>query len=622
MTPDDIRRLSRAASPDPFPLQLPTRGERTWLYTPGAYARGVLNRLVAESRASARFVHYDDNQRPAASRVRFRADDGEVVECVATEGEPAALCDDGRGWRVEADGAWVAPDIRPGRDRPPHLDPGPSFALEPIALGAGLHDAGATVLARPVIASGMRPAIRVGESLAEVEADGDQEAIVEIVRRADGAWTTQGRLGFRYLRVDDPAAEVHLEAFAHPVERGGAFACSDEDLTRMWAVAAYTTRASLQGLAVDGLKRDRVPWAGDQALALLANAYAIGDGGIAFDSLDALGAPDGGYVNGLADYSLWWVVAQGLHMTHFGDSVSARRRADAVARMLDTLACDVDSDGVFRPGQPSGFPAGPVLIDWGVDTTPGRDLAALQVLFAWAARTGADLLARGGHPDAARWREVAVRAERVLRERAWDERGFWREHLDADSGPSAYPNLLAILAGLGVSDGVVDAVRDGRVRTPYMTGFAAAALVTGGCRDDALALLRRRWQPMLDAGATTFWEEFAEPGHSPYEMYGRPFGKSLCHAWGAAPAALLPWAVLGIEPRAAGWREVAVAPALGDLTWAAAVVPTPHGDLTVHAEGDVVMVDVPTGIRITGLGDDVVGPTRVERRAASTRGTT
>ena len=49
---------------------------------------------------------------------------------------------------------------------------------------------------------------------------------------------------------------------------------------------------------------------------------------------------------------------------------------------------------------------------------------------------------------------------------------------------------------------------------------------------------------MLESDTTTFWEEFPEPGESAYAMYGRPFARSLCHAWGAGPAALLPETVL------------------------------------------------------------------------------
>ncbi|GAA4777098.1 alpha-L-rhamnosidase-related protein [Microbacterium gilvum] len=624
MRGDEILALSRAASPDPFPLRMAAAGDRDWLYAPGGFARGMLDTVVDDGYAGAVDVGYDRNQRPPAARVRFRAADGAMVEAVSDDGGPACLVDDGRGWLVEHEGAWVEPDRRRGGGRPPHRDDEPVAVLRPAPLGDGLFDAGATVLARPVIRAAAPPRVRVGESIAEARAESGHEARVEVVRRDDGTWTTRARVGLRYLVVEG-ADEVVLEANARSVERPGAFACSDDALTRVWAVAAYTTRVCAQRLDVDGLKRDRMPWGGDLALNLLSHAYALGDGEATRDTLDALGRPDG-YVNGIVDYSLWWVVSHAAHRLQFGDTVPLARRAADVAELLDGLSSDVDDDGVLRPRRPTGFPGGPVLIDWGVEWTPDRDLCALQMLFAWAARAGAGLLALAGHPRAAHWSGVAERAGAVLRTRGWDAgRGVWREHLEPGSGPSPYPNLLAVLAGVhddipaSVADAIASRLDD--VRTPFMTGFALTALITAGRPGAAVARIREKWLPMLDLGATTFWEEFPEEGRSPYEMYGRPFGKSLCHAWGAAPAALLPRAVLGIEPLEPGWSAARVAPALGDLVWGAAVVPTPLGDLVVHAERDIVTVDVPAGMRVTGLGDDVVGPTRVERRFAMEEGT-
>ena len=104
------------------------------------------------------------------------------------------------------------------------------------------------------------------------------------------------------------STSVAVQASVPAVDRPGAFACSDDRLTRIWASAQYTLRLCMQGLMIDGIKRDRMPWAGDQALSTLANAFALGDGGIVADGLVALGRPDHGYVNGIADYSLWWVV--------------------------------------------------------------------------------------------------------------------------------------------------------------------------------------------------------------------------------------------------------------------------------------------------------------------------
>ncbi len=53
--------------------------------------------------------------------------------------------------------------------------------------------------------------------------------------------------------------------------------------------------------------------------------------------------------------------------------------------------------------------------------------------------------------------------------------------------------------------------------------------------------IRSYWGGMIERGAVTIWEEFDPKveGAKQYAMYGDPFGKSLCHAWGASPVYLM-----------------------------------------------------------------------------------
>jgi len=414
--------------------------------------------------------------------------------------------------------------------------------------------------------------------------------------------------------------DAAVDASIRPSRPAGAFACSDEGLTRIAAVASWTLRTCLQGLVLDGAKRDRMPWIGDQALATAVNAYTVADPGIVRDGLVALGRQRRGYVNGLADYSLWWVIGQGFLQRFFGERKHLEREAEGVHAFLERLAEEAGPDAVLRPRRPGGFSeeTGPVLIDWGVEPEPGRDSTALQALWFWALSTGADLLARVGHSGESRWRDLAATLRSTLEERVRAV-GAWSRYLDEPQEhrgalPVDDPHtcFLGALAGLiEPTEPVVAAIRAARPRTPWMAAFALRALGAAGRRGEAVALLRSRWIPMLDAGATTFWEEFPDDGE-PLAMYGRPFGRSLAHAWGAGPAALLPELVLGIAPLADGWTRIAVDPELGDLDWAAAVVPTPFGELVVSADRESVMVDVPDGAVLVADGRETPGPANVE----------
>ena len=79
------------------------------------------------------------------------------------------------------------------------------------------------------------------------------------------------------------------------------------------------------------------------------------------------------------------------------------------------------------------------------------------------------------------------------------------------------------------------------ITTPYMRFYELAALCQLGLHDDVLTEIKAYWGGMLREGATTFWEKYNPEmkGDEHLTMYGRPYGKSLCHAWGASPVYLL-----------------------------------------------------------------------------------
>ena len=673
-TADAVRRWVRDRSPQPFDDDAVVRrpdGDQWW-YGPGQYELAVLERLVDAGFAANRHVHYPRNHGHAADRVVFRAEAasaGEVrfrasgavvvsgagvVQATGTDGDertvrvPVAGAEvrfDVRGdagdlgtvpavatprdaplraWVASVDGgAWEPISSRPGGDRPPHVEPDGTVEVVARGIRDSVLDVGAPVLGRPLLPAGPPPVVSSGESLEEALADpSEHETRHDVVELPDGRWTTVHALGFRYLSVRSDAAPDRLavQASVRPLDRPGAFACSDDRLTRIWTSAQYTLRLCMQGLMIDGIKRDRMPWAGDQALSTLANAFAVGDGGIVADGLVALGRPDHGYVNGISDYSLWWVVNAGLRLRYFAEEAFANREQDRLHAFVEDLARHAGHDGVFRPPSQSGgfVDAGPgsVFIDWGLSLEHGRDSVALQMLWCWALRSAERVLARTGHPGASRWGELASRLEATLRERAWLPRhGRWADYLDArrSKRPATYANFLAVLAGMHeeVPTGVRDAVRSGTSGTPFMTAFRLRALIAAGEPAAAVDEVRRTWGAMLDRGPGTFWEESSMEG-DPLEMYGRPFGRSRCHAWAAGPAAALPEAVLGLRPLDDGWSRFTVRPQLGDLDWASAVVPAPVGDLVVVADRERVTVHVPSGAVLVRDGHSVPGPSVVE----------
>ena len=73
-------------------------------------------------------------------------------------------------------------------------------------------------------------------------------------------------------------------------------------------------------------------------------------------------------------------------------------------------------------------------------------------------------------------------------------------------------------------------------------------------------------------------------------MYGRPYGKSLCHAWGASPIYLLGKYYLGVKPTAPGYSQYEIKPNLGGLQWMEGKVPTPNGEVVLYVSKSEIKV--------------------------------
>jgi hypothetical protein len=136
-----------------------------------------------------------------------------------------------------------------------------------------------------------------------------------------------------------------------------------------------------------------------------------------------------------------------------------------------------------------------------------------------------------------------------------------------------------------------------KITTPYMQFYQMAALCTLGEQKEVLQKMKAYWGGMLKLGATTFWEQYdpSQHGAANYAMYGRAFGKSLCHAWGASPIYLLGKYYLGVRPTAPGYATYTVEPSLGGLKWMQGTVPTPHGHIDMRCDRTQVKISATEG---------------------------
>ena len=184
---------------------------------------------------------------------------------------------------------------------------------------------------------------------------------------------------------------------------------------------------------------------------------------------------------------------------------------------------------------------------------------------------------------------------------SYDKHAYLHAIEDGEMNPQVtkFPNMFAILYGFSyeeerkeIMQSVMLNPKVDPITTPYMRFYELEALCIMGYHQEVLQEMRAYWGGMLKEGATSFWEKYvpSESGTQHLTMYGRPYGKSLCHAWGASPVYLLGKYYLGVRPTKAGYEEFEIRPVLGDLEWMEGDVPTPHGMIHVEMTREQVKV--------------------------------
>lgn len=133
------------------------------------------------------------------------------------------------------------------------------------------------------------------------------------------------------------------------------------------------------------------------------------------------------------------------------------------------------------------------------------------------------------------------------------------------------------------------------ITTPYFKFFELDTLCKLGCLDEVLKRMKAYWGGMLERGAVTFWEEFNpnQGTQEQYAMYDDPFGKSLCHAWGASPIYLLGKYFLGVRPTSPGYATYEVKPVTRFFKELHCQVPVKDGVVQITYQNEQLKIEYP-----------------------------
>ena len=465
-----------------------------------------------------------------------------------------------------------------------------SFRVEARDLKPGKSSVGKTVQLR----------IRFGESVDEANSTvGEKGAINEHSTRDQiiavpwlGA-VECGESAFRFVRidmVDDDAKLIFDSARAifiyRDMPRLGQFVSSDERLNQVWDVCARTVHLTMQQYVFEGAKRDRLVWYGDFTPQTMTALRVFGDSKVLRDTLGVYARetwPLPKWMNGMPNYSLWWLITIGDLYRHTGDVGLVQEQWEYVTGLVNILIPYVKSNGEAGFEHP--------FLDWPTNDKPLALAAGTHAMFALAFDRVAEMA------EVVNDREMAKRATEI----AAKVRSFYPTNADNKQAAA----LLA-LAGIERDDeNNVDVVaRDGAKGFSTFYGYYMLEALSKGNRDQvALDVCRDYWGAMIDVGATTFWEDFDlewlkgagridEPTPEGMESLHGDRGAycyiglrhSLCHGWASGPAAWMSAHILGVEPIEPGFKKTRVKPFLGDLDWVEGTVPTPYGVIKVRAE--------------------------------------
>ena len=242
-----------------------------------------------------------------------------------------------------------------------------------------------------------------------------------------GVWRNERPLALRYFRFagKEPTKITFTEEIADVTDKLG-FTGETPREQAIYDAALRTLRLCMREFLLDGVKRDRLPWAGDLSVSLLANAHSFRDPEIVKRTLKVLDSAgwEQGDINGIVDYSLWWIISQELFQRHFGDRAFLAKHYPRIAGRLESFAARANAEGLLTDDGAEGSQVW-LFIDW---TPDAKSTTALNAIYYGALKAGAELAGiQCQWEDADRWQKRAEQVKKALHEKAWDaQRGLFR----------------------------------------------------------------------------------------------------------------------------------------------------------------------------------------------------
>lgn len=397
---------------------------------------------------------------------------------------------------------------------------------------------------------------------------------------SDQEW---GQTGFRFVKIElcEQDAGISLKSalavfIYRDLEYKGSFRCSDEKINKIYDTAAYTCHLNLQHMVWDGIKRDRLVWIGDMHPEMLTVRSVFGPLDIIAKSLDFARdqAPLPLYMNGMASYSLWWLIIVWDWYFYTGDIDFLKSEGEYARSLLKQLCGKVGEDG--------GDCLESYFLDWPTHQKPISEKSGVRALLKIALSKGQKLCSALGDKELSAL--CGEKAEALAK-------------LPPEHQNQKQTAAVAALSGLLSYNEAAKVIKDGGVKglSSYLLFYTLKELSKTD-PECALSLLKDYECRQLDRGATTFFEDYDvsweqnagdilslsknEDIHGDRGDYCyKGFRHSLCHGWASGAVPFLAECVAGIEIAEPGCKKIRISPKMCGLDFIKVSYPTPLGIL-------------------------------------------
>lgn len=434
---------------------------------------------------------------------------------------------------------------------------------------------------------------------------------------------------FRYAEIEsafsiDPAA-IRQVAVHYPFDDAASdFACDSEVLNAVWDLCKYSIKATtFCGVYVDG-DRERIPYEGDAYINQLGH-YGVDH---EYDFARYSTAYMISHPTWCTEWHLHSVMMAWMDYLYTGQAEAIAPHYDALCAktLIDFARADglISVDPSLRTPEMAArlephFASGIIkrdirdVVDWppgsftagGTGERDNHEMRPVNTVVNAFHAHALRLMSRiagvlGQEADQRRFAGQAERVVDAINAKLFDAgRGVYIDG-EGSQHASLHSNMFILAFDL------VPAVRKaavlafvksrGMACSVYGAQHLLDALCLNGEAEAALALMAathdRSWWNMMQEGSTMT-----------LEAWGWRYKNNLDwnHAWGAAPANIIPRYLLGVRPLDPGFAKVLIQPQPGSLAWARGRVPTIRGPVTVeirNAPGQPLTLDfeLPAGM--------------------------